>query len=250
MLWIPNNNFFPDSGNKTKIVLHGTAGGTSAQNIANYFISTENSDNPVSTHYIIGQDGVIVQTVQEKDGAWGNGVVTNSAFSGVNPNMYTISIEHVKQTQDNSDILTLMQANSSFMLIKDICRRWGLHYSDVISHADIDPINRSRCPGPYPWTNLQIILQGSTPVLTTPSTNQLIAANKRWDSVSTSMGTFRKGSGIYNAWLVDYINGVYHGPPMSAEYNSVDWSGTPIIVQEFMYSWVEWYQGTAHWYPT
>ncbi len=249
MLWIPNRNFFPDSGKKTKIVLHGTAGGTSAQNIANYFIGTEGSDNPVSTHYIIGQDGVIVQTVAEEDGAWGNGVVTNSAFTGSNPNMYTISIEHVKPSTDNSDILTAMQENASFMLIRDICTRWKLQYSDVISHADIDPINRSRCPGPYPWDRLKIALQGGTPVLTTPSANQLIAANKRWDSMATIVGTFRKGSGIYNAWLSDYINGVYHGPPMSAEYNSVDWSGNPIIVQEFMYSWCEWYQGTPHWYP-
>src|SRR2546429_173241 len=94
-IWIGNNNFFPDSGKKKFIILHGTAGGSSAQGIASYFRSTEGGNNPVSSHYVIGQDGAIVQTVAEKDGAWANGIVTNSSWGG-NPNTYTISIEHVK----------------------------------------------------------------------------------------------------------------------------------------------------------
>lgn len=150
-LWIPNDNFFPDSGKKTDIVIHGTAGGTSAIGIASYFKSTEGTTNPVSSHYIVDQDGKIVQTVLEKDGAWGNGEVTNPAYDKVNPNMYTISIEHVKSSIDNSNQLTQAQQDASFKLIKDICLRNNIPASNIIPHALIDPVNRKLCPNTFPW---------------------------------------------------------------------------------------------------
>jgi N-acetyl-anhydromuramyl-L-alanine amidase AmpD len=234
MIFMSNNNFYLDTGKKTHIVIHGTAGGNSAIEIAQFFKGTEGGKNPVSTHYIIGQDGQIVQTVLEKDGSWGNG--------STEWNNKAISIEHVKSTPDNSAQLTVAQENASFNLIKDICQRNGIPYENILPHH---AIYNTACPGPYPWDRLKIALQGK-PMKQGPSANQLIAANNRWDSIVHSI---RKGSGIYNAWLLDYANGIYHGPPMSMEYSSIDWSGNPITVQEFMYGWCEWYNGTAHWYP-
>ena len=69
-IWLPNNNYFANTGKKSFLILHGTAGGSSAQEIASYFKGTEGSDNPVSSNYIVDQAGVVVQTVLEKDGAW------------------------------------------------------------------------------------------------------------------------------------------------------------------------------------
>jgi len=45
--WIPNSNAFPGRGGHQPrfIILHGTANGTSAEAIANYFKSTESGDN-------------------------------------------------------------------------------------------------------------------------------------------------------------------------------------------------------------
>jgi|ERR1041385_2864138 N-acetyl-anhydromuramyl-L-alanine amidase AmpD len=158
-LWMPNSNFFPDTGKKSFLILHSTAGGSSAQGIASYFQGTQDSNNPVSSHYIVGKDGTVVQTVLEKDGAYGNGVVNNPNWTG-NPNYYTISIEHVKSQADNSDALTPEQQSASFALIKDICQRngIGMHDADnntgITGHFSIDPVNRARCPGNYPWDAL------------------------------------------------------------------------------------------------
>src|SRR2546421_10495869 len=91
-IWVPNDNFFPNTGKKSIIICHATAGGSSAEGIATYFKGTEGSNNPVSSHYIVGKDGHVVQTVAEKDGSYANGVVNNPDWLG-NPNMYTISIE-------------------------------------------------------------------------------------------------------------------------------------------------------------
>lgn len=164
-IWSPNKNFFPNTGKKSFVILHGTAGGSSAQNIASYFKGTQGTNSPVSSHYIVGQDGTVIQTVAEKDGAYGNGVVNNPNWTG-NPNYYTISIEHVKSSTDNSDALTPAQQAASFALIKDICTRngIGMHDADdttgITGHFAIDPVNRARCPGNYPWDELWNYLNG------------------------------------------------------------------------------------------
>lgn len=148
------------------IVLHGTAGGSSAQAIGEYF---RDGNVDASAHFVIGQDGTIVQGVNVLAAAWGNGVLTAGHASylseNINPNLYSVSIEHVKPSTDNSDALTDIQAQKSFELITCLCDTYNIpkHAGDasggVISHADIDPVNRSRCPGPYPWDELIAYLQ-------------------------------------------------------------------------------------------
>ncbi|OLD63411.1 MAG: hypothetical protein AUF65_02430 [Chloroflexi bacterium 13_1_20CM_50_12] len=166
-IWSPNNNYFANTGKKSFVILHGTAGGYSAQGIADYFRSTEGSNSPVSSHYVVGQDGQIVQCIAEKDGSYANGVVNNPNWSS-NPNLYTISIEHVKSSNDNSEPLTPAQQAASFALIKDICQRngIGMHDADdttgITGHFAIDPVNRARCPGTYPWQELFDYLKGNT----------------------------------------------------------------------------------------
>ncbi len=147
------------------LVLHGTAGGTSAQGVGEYFKSTVGGSNPVSSHLIIDQQGNIVQGVPMTLAAFANGVITNGHAAylpdpSINPNWYTASIEFVKLSTDNSDALTDIQAKVGFEVIKCICdtyhipKRAGDANGGIISHADIDPINRSRCPGTFPWDAL------------------------------------------------------------------------------------------------
>jgi N-acetyl-anhydromuramyl-L-alanine amidase AmpD len=176
-LWIPNNNAFPGrNGYKARyIILHGTAGGTNAESTAIYFQSTQNGSNPVSSHYVIGQDGAVVQCVAEANAAWGNGALSAGHdpwwSDTINPNYLTISIEHVKSSTDNSDDLTPQQQNSSFALIKDICQRNNIpaRAADVnggiTGHYSIDPVNRSQCPGSYPWLALWIYLKAGSSMI-------------------------------------------------------------------------------------
>ncbi len=183
-IWIPNQNFFPGrNGLKPAyIILHGTAGGTSAVAIANYFASTQGGPNPVASNYIIDQAGTIVQTVLEADGAYANGFISGTPGTAmpdsgngirdawwspsVNPNLITVSIEHVKSSTDNSDQLTDAQKQASFTLIKHICERNGIPMrpadatGGITGHYSIDAINRTHCPGSYPWSDLWAFLQG------------------------------------------------------------------------------------------
>lgn len=192
---IANNNYFPNrEGYLPKyIILHGTAGGTSATAIAQFFQSTEGGPNPVSSHYVIGQDGTVVQCVSENDGAYANGVITaghDPWWDGsVNPNDITISIEHCKPATDNSDQLTDAQKQASFQLIQHLCERHNIPMQaadasgGITGHFSIDPVNRSRCPGPYPWDELYAFLQGEVTVLQISQCSQFFTEtvpNQRW----------------------------------------------------------------------
>ena len=157
--WIPCTNFFQGRGGLKPlyIILHGTVGGTSAEAIAHYFQSTQGGGNPVSSHYIIGQNGSIVACVDEENAAWANGRFSTGHDPWwdpqINPNHITISIEHCKPSSDNSDPLTQPQQDASFKLVYHICKRWNIPtrladaHGGITGHFSMDPVNRSRCPG-------------------------------------------------------------------------------------------------------
>lgn len=155
--WSPNNNWDPDQGPKDHIVIHGTAGGTSAEAIAQHFRATEGTTGPVSTQYIVDQIGNVVQTVLESNVAWGNGTYPM--------NIRGISIEHVKSTPDNSAELTPIQEQTSFKLIQDIRTRHNIPIENIIPHS---AVIATACPGPYPWDRMRNYLTGgNTPMPTT-----------------------------------------------------------------------------------
>ncbi len=160
-MFVNESRVFIDNNNHQWVVIHKTAGGTSAQAIAQFFAS---DPNMASTHYVVGQDGTIVQCVWEKDGAAGNCCTSTGHApylpTDVNLNWKTVSIEHVDPATDNSTPLTEAQATASFALVKSICSRHNIPMrpgdasGGIIGHCDIDPVNRARCPGNYPWSDL------------------------------------------------------------------------------------------------
>ncbi len=241
-LWMPNANYFPNrEGHKPLyIVLHSTAGGSSAQAIANYYTSTQGGSNPVSSHYIVGVDGVIVQTVLEEDGAWANGYISGPSGvsgdgigngyhdvwwdSGVNPNNLSISVEHVKSANDNSNQLTPTQQQASFTLIQHLCQRHNIPMrkadasGGITFHGAIDPVNRQNCPGPYPWQALYTFLGASTVATLEnfPMISQLDNdINAQFDCVPTSLAAalqYLTGIKFSGSEIKDAVYGVgYQG---------------------------------------
>lgn len=266
--WMPNTNFFEGrNGNKPLwIILHGTAGGTSAQEIATYFQGTEGTGNPVSSHYIIGEDGTIVQTVLEANSAYGNGVITgtptpNLPFrtvgdgvhrddwwnESINPNYQTISIEHVKSDSQNATALTPAQQAASFALIKDICQRNNIptRFADanggVTGHFSIDVAERSDCPNTYPWNDLWTYLTGETP-MTIDLTNPVVAtyfSATQDPQIWQCKNGFLLGHGLlafYQKFGGDALCGLtYLGLPLSPEAPVLNSTGTTVgaVYQRF-----------------
>jgi N-acetyl-anhydromuramyl-L-alanine amidase AmpD len=259
-LWIPSPFFSSRDGAAARwLIIHSTAGGSSAEAIGAWF---QNSAAQAAAHYVIGRDGTIVQCVQESNAAWGNGIISGPAGVGgdgvhhdawwdyaplwggaPNPNPVTISIEHVKPHDDNSDALTEPQRASSFALVKNICQRHNIPMRQanaaggITGHFSMDPVSRSRCPGPYPWDSLWTYLKGST-----VNKWQIADALKEWQSTAVLFGGVAPNysSGIAQVWTQRISRGQRLGPPITGEYDSADWSGNPIKVQQFAHARCEW----------
>jgi N-acetyl-anhydromuramyl-L-alanine amidase AmpD len=168
-LWIPSAHCDAGrSGHQPRwIIVHGTAGPGTAEDIGHFF---ETNDPPTSTHFVIDRDGMVVQCVAEADTAWGNGFVSAGHdlwwSQATNPNLLTLSIEHVKPDPRNTDELTGVQQEASFALIKYLCEAWDVpprradRDGGITGHSSIDPVHRWYCPGPYPWEQLFASLNG------------------------------------------------------------------------------------------
>ena len=107
-----------------------------------------NPDSKVSAHYGVGTDGEIHQYVGESDAAWHSGRVYGSTWRRrkprVNPNLYTIGIEH--EGHGHTDWSDAMY-RASAALIRDVCNRWSipLDREHIVGHREI--YARKTCPG-------------------------------------------------------------------------------------------------------
>lgn len=214
-LWmpVPGANIFPGYWGNTPryVVIHKTASGGTAQDIANFFI---HDPAMASSHYIIGIDGSIVQCVSESDGAGANCCLETGHApylpTGINMNLLTISIEHVDSANDNSTALTSAQKAASFKLVADICARHNIPArpgdanGGIIGHHDISPISRRLCPGNYPWDELWAYLKGNSTDMI-DITNPWVAGYfaqtstnpERWHCAKTGQDLF---AGILAGW--------------------------------------------------
>lgn len=166
-----NGNSWDRGGVKaTHLVVHGTAGGSDGSGTMAYMGS-----NGVSTHFALSTNGDIWQGVSCDRAAWGNAPLNkprlNFARTDLNPNLWTISIEFCKPDDTNQINITNAQKQSGFSLIKLICdtysipKKPGDGNGGIISHADINSVDRARCPGTFPWDDLWAFLGGKSIML-------------------------------------------------------------------------------------
>ncbi len=108
------------------IVVHyvGNANSTAVAN-RNYFDSQKTKGNYVSSHYIIGLDGEIIQCIPENE----------IAYCSNSRNSDTISIECCHPSADGK--FNDKTLNSLKLLLKDLIKRYDLKEDDIIRHFDV-----------------------------------------------------------------------------------------------------------------
>lgn len=105
----------------------------------------------VSAHYGIGKKGEVHMYVREQDTAWHAGRVLRATWKlikkSVNPNLYTIGIEHEGKPLENDKWPDAMK-KASAELIADIAKRWNIPIDrdHVIGHYEIFA-DKPNCPG-------------------------------------------------------------------------------------------------------
>jgi len=163
--WIGSPNFSSHRGYKTRAIVNhimqGTLAGTDA-----WFA---NPASKVSSHFGVGKNGEIHQYVDLKYPAWANGGVNKPTWplliSRVNPNYYTVSIEHEGYS---GDVMSEAQYQATLSLHQWLIETLGIPVTrdNIIGHYRIDSVNKSNCPGTgFPWDRLFNDLQGGIEVL-------------------------------------------------------------------------------------
>ncbi len=109
----------------------------------------------VSAHYGVGKSGRVHQFVEETDTAFHAGTVVEPTWRlidpNINPNLYTVGIEHEGQPQDTWPD---EQFRASAALVREIAGRWtiALDRDHIIMHREIRA--SKACPGPVDMDRL------------------------------------------------------------------------------------------------
>jgi N-acetylmuramoyl-L-alanine amidase len=145
----PNHGERNDNKRADSIVLHytGMVDGASALH------QLCNPVAQVSSHYLVFEDGRILQLVPEERRAWHAGA---GCWQGeTDMNSASIGIEIVNPGHDHGYApFPAVQVAAVIMLCKDIVERWSIRPDRVIAHSDMAP-KRKRDPGElFPWDAL------------------------------------------------------------------------------------------------
>ena len=170
----------------------------------------KNPASQVSAHYGIGKAGEVHQYVKETDTAWHAGrvsapswkLIKTSGGAFINPNYYTIGIEH-----EESEWTDAMY-NASSEMIKAISSRWNisLDRDHVIGHHEIYSVKT--CPGHKVDLNKLVALAGGNPLPPNPSPNGITKTLQKGKVTTIANLNMRKEPNSNQAPLVQAAPGL------------------------------------------
>jgi len=133
-----------ENRNITVIIVHSTYNSSGDEKYDIDLIIKQFSCYGVSSHYVIGRDGVIYRLVKEKDVAFhaGKSQLPNGQ-TGLNSRSIGIELMTSKE-----EAPTEQQIKSLTILVNDIKKRYKIEY--ILRHSDIAP-NRKTDPWNMDW---------------------------------------------------------------------------------------------------
>lgn len=183
-----HTNFSSRDGHVPVIIVDHISGG-SMSSMDSWFQSASNTVS--SAHFGVSKTGEIHQYVAIDKMAWANGLKVDAIKdatapiikerSPVNPNKYSVSIEHEGTDGDLTEAQFQASVWLHFYIQSEVKRIYGkdmiLDEKHVIGHFQVDPKRKPYCPGPkFPWSRLYQALKGTTP---TKEGEPMTAAEKK-----------------------------------------------------------------------
>lgn len=223
--WVPSPNYSSGRSGFAPIaivvhIMQGTIADTDS-----WFSATQSE---VSAHFGIARSGAVHQYVAEGNTAWHAGRVNSPTWTlikpGVNPNLYTLGIEHEGQSGTPwTD--ALYEASSS--TIAELATRWSipLDRQHVIGHHEIYAL-KPFCPGGGVDLDTLIALARDRAT----DGDQFTFVDRPSDVITRSALNVRQGVPTTHAPAVRVI-------PPNTEVASVGWTSNGEAVH-----------GNAHWY--
>ena len=138
--WIGTVNFNLRKPNF--IIIHHTAQDSVQQTIKTF----TKVESQVSSHYLIADDGKVVQMLNDYLRAWHAGAGTWGKNSDINSSSVGIELDN-----NGSEAFSEVQINSLLALLTKLKKDYNIPTQNIIGHADIAP-TRKKDPSPmFPW---------------------------------------------------------------------------------------------------
>ncbi|MDR3221415.1 MAG: N-acetylmuramoyl-L-alanine amidase [Candidatus Accumulibacter sp.] len=141
--WHPSPNFGARKANF--VILHHTSSDTLERALA----TLTNPIAEVSSHYLIGRDGRLLQLVDENQRAWHAG----ESYWGGDADMNSSSIG-IELVNNGKELFPPAQVDALLALLADIQARHNIPRANFIGHADVAPGRKADPSAFFPWRRL------------------------------------------------------------------------------------------------
>jgi N-acetylmuramoyl-L-alanine amidase len=158
--WISTVNFNLRKPNF--IIIHHTAQDSLAQTLKTFTLAR----TQVSAHYVIGNDGTVVQMLNDYLRAWHGG----NAIWGKNTDINSASIG-IELDNTGFNPFSEAQITSLTALLARLKKEYNIPTQNIIGHADIAPTRKTDPSAFFPWEKLAHLgfgLWPNTPLETAP----------------------------------------------------------------------------------
>ena len=143
--WVPSPNL--DQRRPVVIVLHATEQASAQQSLDT--LRTANRHGPVSSHYLVGDDGRLYQLVADSERAWHAGGGRWGSITDLNSASIGIELDN-----DGEADFPPAQIQRLIALLDDLCARLRIPRSQIIAHYDLAPTRKRDPNRHFPWREL------------------------------------------------------------------------------------------------
>jgi N-acetylmuramoyl-L-alanine amidase len=150
--WISTVNFNLRKPNF--VVIHHTAQDSLQQTLRTFTLSK----TQVSAHYVISDDGTVVQMLNDYLRAWHGG----NASWGKNTDINSASIG-IELDNNGFEPFSEAQINSLVALLTRLKKDYNIPTNNIIAHSDIAPTRKADPSAFFPWKNLAALGFGFWP---------------------------------------------------------------------------------------
>ncbi|MBB4953200.1 N-acetylmuramoyl-L-alanine amidase [Agrobacterium vitis] len=144
----PNHGERVDGAVPDTLILHYT--GMPSEEAAVSWLC--NAESQVSSHYLVRENGDVVQMVPESRRAWHAGKSFWAGLSDINSR--SIGIEIANAGHPSLPDYPEKQIESVAQLCLDCAKRWSIAPERVLAHSDIAPVRKVDPGEHFPWARL------------------------------------------------------------------------------------------------
>jgi N-acetylmuramoyl-L-alanine amidase len=142
-IWIPSPNFGerrPDF-----VILHHTSNDTAERALQ----TLTNPARRVSSHYLVGRDGLVYQLVDERARAWHAGASYWGGHTDLNSASIGIELDNNGEEPFSEPLI-----ESLLVLLGEIQARYRIPRANFLAHADVAPGRKADPSRYFPWRRL------------------------------------------------------------------------------------------------